>query len=88
MACLNFYLVPSFVVQASTQQTYRTFCRYTPLIFYHFLLISYVYINIHEYLNEIIRIFNHFSQVALSQFLFGTKFCRIRYLAAGVVVIL
>ena len=51
-------------------------------------LISYVYINIHEYLNEIIRIFNHFSQMALSQLLLGTKFCRIRYLAAGVAVIL
>ena len=32
--------------------------------------------------------FNHFSQMALSQLLLGTKFCRIRYLAAGVVVIL
>ena len=71
------------------QQTYRTFCRYTPLIFLpNFFLISYVYINIHEYLNEIIRIFNHFSQMALSHFLLGTKSCRIRYLAGGVVVIL
>ena len=54
----------------------------------NFFLISYVYINIHEYLNEIIRIFNHFSQMALSQLLLGIKSCRIRYLAAGVVVIL
>ena len=44
--------------------------------------------NIHEYLNEIIRIFYHFRQMALSQLLLGTKSCRIRYLAAGVVVIL
>ena len=35
--------------------------------FYHFCLIFYVYINIHEYLSEVIRIFN--------QLLFGTKFC-------------
>ena len=32
--------------------------------------------------------FNHFSQMALSQLLLVTKFCRIRYLAAGVVVFL
>ena len=71
------------------QQTYRTFCRYTPLIFLPFSFpISYVYINIHEYLNEIIRIFKIFSQMALSQLLLGTKSCKIRYLAAGVVVIL
>ena len=62
---------------------------YTLLIFLPiFFLISYDYINIHEYLNEIIHIFNHFSQMALSQLLLGTKSCRIRYLAAGVVVIL
>ena len=54
----------------------------------NFFLISYVYISIHEYLNEIIRIFNHFSQMALSQLLLATKSCRMRYLAAGVVVIL
>ena len=53
-----------------------------------FFLISYVYINTHAYLNEIIRIFNQFSQMALSQLLLGTKSYRIRYLAAGVVVIL
>ena len=60
------------------QQTYGAFCRYTPLIFLPNLSYSYVYININEYLNDIIRIFNHFSQMALSQLLFGTKFCRIR----------
>ena len=36
---------------------------------------SYVYINIHKYLNEIIRIFNHFVQMAMFQLLFDTKFC-------------
>ena len=28
---------------------------------------SYVYINIHEYLKYKIRIFNHYSQMAMSQ---------------------
>ena len=60
------------------QQTYRTIGGYTPLIFLPFFLISCVYINIHEYLNEIIRIDNHFSQMALSQLSLGTKSCRIR----------
>ena len=36
---------------------------------------SYVNINILEYLDKIIRIFNHFHQMAMSQLLFGTKFC-------------
>ena len=34
---------------------------------------SYVYINILEYLSKIIRIFNNFGQMAMPQLLFGTK---------------
>ena len=36
---------------------------------------SYVYINIHGYLNKMIRKFNHFGPQAMSHVLFGTKFC-------------
>ena len=42
-----------------------------------FSLISYAFIHIYEYYNEKIRIFYHFDQMALSQLLFGTKFCKI-----------
>ena len=47
---------------------------YTTLFFYQFCLVSYVYINIHEYLNLIISIFNHFSEMIMSQLLLGTNF--------------
>ena len=45
------------------------------LIFYQFCLMSYVYINIHEFFNEIIRIFIHVHQITMSQLIFGTKSC-------------
>ena len=35
---------------------YDSFCKYYPLIFCEFSFISNVFINIHEYLNEIICI--------------------------------
>ena len=43
---------------------------------------SYVYINILEYLK--IRIFNQFRQIAMSQLLFGTKFCSLSWYAADI----
>ena len=33
-----------------------------------------------------IRIFHHFDQMAMSHFLFGTRFCKIGRLAASVLV--
>ena len=49
-----------------------------PLIFFYlFSLFSYAFIHIHEYLNYKIRIFYHFDQMAMSQLLFDTKFCKI-----------
>ena len=76
-AMSHLYLVPSFAVCDSWQKTYTLFCMYTPLFFLPSFLISYVFINIHEYLNEIIRIFYHFDQMAMSQLFFGTKFYKI-----------
>ena len=50
-----------------------------PLIFsiYFLSLFSYAFILIHEYLNYKIRIFYHFDQMAMSQLLSDTKFCKI-----------
>ena len=48
-----------------------------PSFFYLFYLISYDFIHIHEYLNHKIRISYHFDQMAMSQLLFDTKFCKI-----------
>ena len=47
-----------------------------PPFFYLFSLISYAFIHIHEYLKYKIRIFYHFDQMAMSQLLFDTKFCK------------
>ena len=44
---------------------------------------SYVFINIHEYLNKIIRIFNLFGQIAIYQHLFCTTFCSARLVNSG-----
>ena len=48
-----------------------------PYFSYLFYLISYAFIHIHEYLNYKIRIFYHFDQMAMSQLLFDSKFCKI-----------
>ena len=48
-----------------------------PYFFYLFYLISYAFVHIHEYLNYNIRIFYHLDQMAMSQLLFDSKFCKI-----------
>ena len=53
------------------------FVAIPPYFFYLFYLISYAFIHIHEYLNYKIRIFYHFDQMAMSQLLFNSKFCKI-----------
>ena len=53
------------------------FVAIPPSFFYLFSLISYAFIHIHEYLNKKIRIFYHFDQMAMSQLLFDTTFCKI-----------
>ena len=49
---------------------------------------SYAFIHIHEYLDYKIRIFYHFDQMTMSQLIFDTKFCKIGYLSASVMLIL
>ena len=73
----HLYLVPSFAVCDSWQRHIHYFLCIPPYFFLPSFLISYVFINIHEYLNEIIRIFYHFDQMAMSQLFFGTKFSKI-----------
>ena len=53
------------------------FVAIPPYFSYLFYLISYAFIHIHEYLNYKIRIFYYFGQMAMSQFLFDSKFCKI-----------
>ena len=53
------------------------FVAIPPYFFYLFYLISYAFIHIHEYSNYKIRIFYHFDQMAMSQLLFDSKFCKI-----------
>ena len=60
----HLYLEPSFAVCDSWQKTYTLFCMYTPLMFL-------------PYLNEIIRIFYHFDQMAMSQLYLVPSFVRL-----------
>ena len=53
------------------------FVAITPLFFLSIFSVSYAFIHIHEYSNYEIRKFYHFDQMAMSQLLFDTKFCKI-----------
>ena len=46
-----FGMVPSLLLLGNWKLRYESLCRYTPLIFLYFSLISHVFINIHENLN-------------------------------------
>ena len=88
MQCLNLNLVPSFAVYDSWSRHIGNFVAIPPYFFYLFAFISFALIHIYEYLNYKICIFYHFDQMAMYQLLVDTKFCKIGYLSASVVLIL
>ena len=77
MQCLNLNLVLSLQSTIVGSRNIGNFVAIPPYFFYLFYLISNAFIHIHEYLNIKIRIFYHFDQMAMSQLLFDTKFCKI-----------
>ena len=76
MQCLNLNLevLQSMIVGS---RHIGNFVAIPPYFFYLFSLIFYAFIHIHKHLNYKIRILYHFDQMAMSQLLFDTKFCKI-----------
>ena len=54
-------MVPSLLLLGNWKPIYESLCSYTPLIFLYFLLISHVFINIHENLNLMCYELDHFG---------------------------
>ena len=77
MQCLNLNLVLSLQSTIVGSRNIDNFVAIPPYFFYLFYLISYAFIHNHEYFNDKIRIFYHFDQMAMSQLLFDSKFCKI-----------
>ena len=61
-----FDMVPSLLLLSNWKTRYESLCSYTPLIFLHFLLISHVFVNIHEYLNLMCYKLDHFGKHVVS----------------------
>ena len=55
-------MVPSLLLLGNWKLRYESLCRYTPLIFLYFYLISHDNINIHENLNLICYKLDHFGK--------------------------
>ena len=60
-------MVPSLLLLGNWKLRYESLCRYTPLIFQYFSIISHVFINIHEKLNLICYELDHFDKHAVSK---------------------
>ena len=61
-----FDVVPSLLLLSNWKQRYESLCRYTPLIFLYFSLISHVFINIDENLNLKCYKLDHFDKHVVS----------------------
>ena len=59
-------MVPSLLLLGNWKPRYESLCSYTPLIFLYFLLISHVFINIHENLNLMCYKLDHFGKHVVS----------------------
>ena len=58
-------MVPSLLLLGNWKLRYESLCRYSPLIFLYFSLISHVIINIHESLNLMCYELDHFGKHAV-----------------------
>ena len=69
-------MVPSLLLLGNQKLIYESICKYTPLIFLYFSIISHVFINTHENLNLMCYALDHFGKHAVSMhwlnFRFGT----------------
>ena len=59
-------MVPNLLLLGNKKLGYESLCRYTPLIFLYFSLISHVFFNIHENLNLMYYELNHFGKHVVS----------------------
>ena len=59
-------MVPSLLLLGNWKPIYESLCSYTPLIFLYFLLISHVFMNIHENLNLMRYELDHFGKHVVS----------------------
>ena len=61
-----FDMVPSLLLLGKGKLRFESLCRYTPLIFLYFSLISHVFINIYEKLDLMCYKMDHFDKHAVS----------------------
>ena len=61
-----FDMAPSLLLLGNWKPRYESLCSYTPLIFLYFLLISHVFIKIHENLNLMCYELDHFGKHVVS----------------------
>ena len=59
-------MVPRLLLLGNSKARYESLCCYTPLIFLYFILISHVFINIHENLNLMSYKLDHFGKHVVS----------------------
>ena len=59
-------MVQSLLLLGNWKLSYESLCRYTPLIFLYFSLISHVFINIHENLNLMCYELDHLDNHVVS----------------------
>ena len=57
-----FDMIPSLLLLGNWKLRYESLCRYNPLIFLYFSLISHVFINMHENLNLMCYKLDHFDK--------------------------
>ena len=83
-----FDMVPSLFLLGNWKPRYESLCSYTPLIFLYFLLISHVFINIHENLNLMCYELDHFVKHVVSMHWLKIRFGTIGHLTTEIWVIL
>ena len=61
-----FDMIPSLLLLGNWKPRYESLCSYTPLIFMYLVLISHVFINIHENINLMCYELDHFGKDVVS----------------------
>ena len=83
-----FDMVPSLLLLSNWKLRYESLCRYTPLIFLYFSLLSHVFINIHANLNLMCYELDHFDKHAVSRHWLKTRFGTFGHLTTAIWVLL
>ena len=81
---MQFDIVPSLLLLGNWKPRYESLCSYTPLIFLYFLLISLVFINIHENLNLMCYELDHFGKHVVSMHWHKIRFGTIGHLTTEI----